>query len=403
MYGQYPPRKAHMGTGQIVLIVIVLIFAGYMIFTTLNPSTQQYTTIESGSIGQNYSGDALIVRKEAPYDAEGVTSIDYLASEGSLVDSGTIICYVYSSGYNQKEMLKLQNYREQIKLKHLSLLAQETAYDQEMIRLESSVLERAKEIRRLVQGETGNLSNQENMLDGAMSSRQNYLRRKYADDQSLTRLYDDEDAQVKRIESWTKPYPASSAGIVSFYSDGYEYGLNSDNFDSFTPQQVRAMIGGAVPEKSTIQKGRTTIYRLIRQNIWNVLLLIKNNPAWTPVDGQSYQLHLSGFDDTVVDAKVVSSTRSGGELLVRLEVRSDVKPVLYMRTCEAELGENVNSLVVNRNAIFEYQGMQGVAVVNGSDKPLFVPIRIVQQDGNRAFIESIQPGLLFVGQTVMLF
>ena len=48
------------------------------------------------------------------------------------------------------------------------------------------------------------------------------------------------------------------------------------------------------------------------------------------MDGQSYELMLEKFEDTHVMATVVSSTRSGGELLVRFQVSAPVDPVLYI-------------------------------------------------------------------------
>ena len=56
--------------------------------------------------------------------------------------------------------------------------------------------------------------------------RQDYIDSKYATDQRLSRLLDDEHAQQQRIDSWTKTYTNTSGSIVSFYTDGYEYSLN---------------------------------------------------------------------------------------------------------------------------------------------------------------------------------
>ena len=394
------PAKHGITGGQALFLLVILVFAGYMIYTTLVPNAQKYAVIQTDSLGQNYYGDCLIVRSEIPYDAEGVTSMDYVAEEGSMVYRGTTICYVYSSGYNQREINALNNYREQIKRTQLQLLSAEIAYDPKMMRLEADVLERSKELRRIIHGARGNLINAEKILTTAIATRHQYLRQKYAGNQSLTRLYDDEAAQLKRIESWTKQYTASQDGIVSFYSDGYEYGLTGSDFMQYSPQQVRAMIGGRAPEKSTTQKGRTTIFRLVRQSAWNVLFVV-NDPVWNPTEGQTYKLFISGFEDTVVDATVLSSARTGSDLLVRLEVRSDVKPVLYMRTCQAELGEYVNSMVVPQNAIYKYDGADGVVVVTGENR-LFVPVHIIRQADGKAYIEALQPGFLFIGQTVML-
>ena len=45
--------------------------------------------VEMSTVGTSYRGDALIVRNEVPYDAEGVTSVVYAADEGSYVTKTT--------------------------------------------------------------------------------------------------------------------------------------------------------------------------------------------------------------------------------------------------------------------------------------------------------------------------
>ena len=99
---------------------------------------------------------------------------------------------------------------------------------------------------------------------------------------------------------------------------------------------------------------------------------------------------------------MVNFTRSGGELLVRLRVQSPVKPVLYMRTCGAVLGENVATLCVPERAIHTQDGMTGVVVVDGATES-FIPVEVIHNDGGNAYFKAIQQGLLFEGMTVLLF
>lgn len=138
----------------------------------------------------------------------------------------------------------------------------------------------------MIAGTSGNMLNQEKLLDAAITARQQYLKEKYNTDQRLSRLYDDEQAQVQRITSWTKSYIATQESIVSFYSDGYEYGLNMSTYESFIPSDVRKMYNGQKPELTTAQKGKTTIYRTVQDGHWAVLMLVKDS-NWTPVDGQT--------------------------------------------------------------------------------------------------------------------
>ena len=395
-----PPRKK-LNILQLLILLAAFGFAIWYLVKTLAPAASPYATITAGTLGARYSGDCLIVRNETPFDAEGVTSVDYKAEEGSLVQRGDTICNVYSSSLSTKEVTALQDYRDQIRDYQLQLLAAETTYDAKMARVESDVLSRAREVREMIAGARGSLINQEKLLDAAIDARQQYLKQKYSSDQRLTRLYDDELSQEQRIQSWTKAYAATQEGLVSFYSDGYEYSLTAANYDTFIPSDVRRMYNGYKPEKSTTDKGKTTIYRTVRDGMWYVLFL-SDDSTWTPVDGQTYELKLERFENTTVMAKVESSTRSGGELLVRLSVSGSVKPVLYMRTCQAELGDYVSSLCVPSRALIRKDDMDCVVVVDGANQSL-IPVNILLRDGDNVYITAIQQGLLYEGQTVLLF
>lgn len=406
MYQMTPPQppkppKKKLNILQLLILLAAFGFAIWYLVKTLAPAASPYATITAGTLGARYSGDCLIVRNETPFDAEGVTSVDYKAEEGSLVQRGDTICNVYSSSLSTKEVTALQDYRDQIRDYQLQLLSAETTYDAKMARVESDVLSRAREVREMIAGARGSLINQEKLLDAAIDARQQYLKQKYSSDQRLTRLYDDELSQEQRIQSWTKAYAATQEGLVSFYSDGYEYSLTAANYDTFIPSDVRRMYNGYKPEKSTTDKGKTTIYRTVRDGMWYVLFL-SDDSTWTPVDGQTYELKLERFENTTVMATVESSTRSGGELLVRLSVSGSVKPVLYMRTCQAELGDYVSSLCVPSQALIRKDDMDCVVVVDGANQSL-IPVNILLRDGDNVYITAIQQGLLYEGQTVLLF
>lgn len=395
--------KKQGGGGQVWKVVLALVLIGgaawYFLKDMIGQPQQSTAVIEMGTLGTSYSGDALIVRDETAFDDEGVQNIDYVAQEGSVVYRGDVICYVYSTGYSTKEMTTLQDYRDQIKDYQQTLLKSETAYDQKMTRLESEVVERGLEVRSLVQGARGNLTNQEAILATAITQRQSYFRSKYSSDMRLNRLFDDESTQQQRIDSWIKQKVATEEKIVSFYTDGFE--LISQNYDQYTPAQVRSMINGEKPATSTAARGRTDLYRLVKQNNYVVLMLVRNS-NWNPVEGTVYKLVLEQFSNTVVDARVLSFTRSGGELLLRLAVIGDVTDVLYMRTCQAQLGEYVDCLLVPQGALYTQNNATGVVVVT-EDSQVFVPVNVLSQENGKAYITAIQTGVLTSGQTIRLF
>lgn len=387
---------------QAMLIVALLGGVAWLVLNSLQEPRSTTAVVEKASLGTVHAGDAIIVRNESVYNDEGVQNIEYIAREGSLVQRGDVVCYVFSTGYSSKELSTLQDYRDQIKDYQQSLSAGETAYDQKMARLNDQVLQRGLEVRALVHGARGNLINQETILQTAIDDRQAYFRSKYSSDMRLSRLYDDEETQQKRIDSWIKQRAATQESIISFYTDGYEYALTPQKYLSYTPAEVRAMFGGQKPEQDIAERGKTDIYRLVRKDNYAVLMLVKDS-VWTPVEGSIYKLKLENFSTTTVNAQVISYTRSSGELLLRLGVAGDVTSVLYMRTCRAELSEFVESLMVPKAALYTQNEQKGVVRVLDDGSLVFVPVTVVTEQPDGVYVAPIQTGTLDAGQTVRLF
>ena len=124
-----PPENKRMSVPQIMLIVLTLSFAAWYLITSLTPEPAHFAQITADTICTRYTGDCLIVREETPFDAEGLSSIEYIAEEGTTVYRGAMICNVYASGFSTREMITLQEYRDQIKEYQIKLLKSEFQTD----------------------------------------------------------------------------------------------------------------------------------------------------------------------------------------------------------------------------------------------------------------------------------
>ena len=406
---QFVPRpvKKRLSVPQIMLIVLTLGFLVWYLVTALIPAKPGTAKITMDTYGTHYSGDCLIIRDESPNDAEGVTSVDYIAGEGVSVAGGELICNAYAAGYSDKAKTDLQDYRDRIKEYQLKLLSSEIATDAQIEKLDSEVTTRAREVRKIIHGARGNINNQEKLLNAAIESRQNYLRDKYATDQRMTRLFEDEKTQRDQIEGWKHPMTASKAGIVSFYSDGFEYIKDFFYFyDQFSISEVRDMLRGNKPASAEKPKGKTTIFRLVQDGSWRVLMLIENC-NWNPTEGSTYELRLENFRDTTVPATVVGFTRSGDDLLVRMTVDSKVEPILYVRSCSGVVGDNTSVLTVPKEAIYSQNDengilRDGVVRVEGNSE-WFVPVFVVDEQKDVCYIVPLNQDVLYEGQEVKLF
>ncbi len=384
-----------------LLLFAAMCLLGYGVYIAVDSMVQRTTVIESGNMGNQYTVDAVIVRDEKLTDAEGITSITYFADEGGYVFEGNKIAAVYSSGYSQTDMNKLLSVRAQIKEKH-KLLANSVYGDTQLEQLEKAVMEFAREFELVVHGDaSGNLQNLERQLQSAMDKRQNYLKTKYATDQNLTSLYENEASLVKKIANWTNNRVASQDCIGSFYTDGYENYLKAADLESTTPTQVLSVLAGQQPPMTSAQRGRVAVYREVKPNGW-YLLLISHDATWKPVDGQTLKVQLAGFEDHIVDGTVMSSTRTGNDLLIRLKVNGDVRPVLNIRTSQALVGEEyVSGYKVPLNALRDQGGQVGVVLTDRGG--IFVPVEVVTQNNEFAIILPMAVGALGEGQKIRVF
>lgn len=106
----------------IILILIVAVVGGVAFWQLRGVFKSNATTAKAvaRTMGNSYSGTVVIARNERLYETENKTSIDFVAAEGSHVSRSGVICKVYSSGYNQTEINRLQTYRQEIQSYHVS-------------------------------------------------------------------------------------------------------------------------------------------------------------------------------------------------------------------------------------------------------------------------------------------
>lgn len=391
---------------RVLIAVFVLALLGIAVWQLFGQFESNATTAiaRGDTLGNSYSGTVVIAREEETvFDEQGKATVDFVANEGSRVTRSSVICKVYSAGYNETEINRLETYREEIKNYHVSQVLN-TYVDAALENDNEEIESLAQQVRTLVQGRgVGSLNNLENQLESALSSRKNYLRQKYPDDQTLAELYKVENDQLKKIDSWTTTKTANGDCIVSFYTDGFETMVNSKTYENLGPDKIREVIRGVLPTQTGSSQVKNPIYRTVAEDVWYAVFLCTDKD-WNPVKGEIYRMQLSGFDNYVLPAEVVSFSRVGGDLLVRMRIESSVEPVLNIRTCGATVGDFVSGVYVPINALYTYENMIGVVVLEGGMQT-FVPVMVISYpDENTAFVRPTMSGSpLEANKTVRLF
>lgn len=396
------PAKGKRAKPRFLVFLLIMGMLGggaYLLLNGLGAGGQAVVILHKETIGAQHQGQAVIVRDEQLVDAESITNIDFIAEEGELVERNAAICSVYSSGYNQLEINRLNKVRTDLQVYHRERQSRTRTMDTQLEPIQDTIESLTMDVRTVVQrAGRGSLINLEKQLKDALRSRQEYLNRYFREDATLVSYYEDERAQLRIIESWTKTYTAEDDCLVSFYTDGYETTVNALTFNELKPEQIQSVLAGRPLPQDMVVRGQRPIYRTVKPDVWYVLFLCSDRD-WNPSEGQAYKMKMEGFQEYLVDAKVMSSTRVGSQILVRLEIIDDVRPVLNTRTARMVVGEFVDGFSVPIESVIEQGGVNVVVLPDGSNGT-FVPVTVISQDQRKAYIRPVYEGSLVEGQRV---
>ena len=374
----------------LMLLVTVVVFA---IVQAVRPGEARYAVVENGTSNDTRQVQAVIMRDEAVATMESGSTISYLASEGQSVSAGDEIAYVYSAGYSVKQLQELETIRTNIRAYHLTILG--TIIDTKLDILEDNVQNLALQLKELINKKTsGNLLNLSEQLTQAMEDRQTYLSQNQREDSKLTSLYESESKKETQILSWQSVQTADRDGVVSFYLDGYEGFLSPDNSANITVEALRSVLQGKSVDSSG-SRLTENIYRLVNTDEWYVYILTYDS-TFNPVSGQNFWFQMTGFEDVIYQATVVSSVKSGSTVATLLSFTDSMGPLLNQRSGKAVISTEMTGLKVPAGAIYTENGQTGVYVYDGAGGT-FIPVIVLSTTSDGVLISTEYTSALYVG------
>lgn len=384
-------------TGRFYIFLLAIVVIAFLIVRPHLDFGAREITIEPGSASYSRSTDAVIIRDETVFSSGTIARVEYVAMENTLLNEGDTIAYLYSTGYSESELERLEEVRANIQAYHKTIL--NNIVDTDLERLDRIVDMKALELKALVTHQaSGNLLSLTRQLESAMVDRQDYMRANQREDLNLNRLYQSESTRMNSIASWRTEATAEAEGVVSFYTDGYENALTPDSLEALTPEDIRAVIAGSpLGETSSRQ---TNIYRLVDQDTWYVAILT-DGQSWNPVLDQEYYLQFEGFEDLVYTARVTRVQKIDNDVLAVFLVEDPMGPMIYQRSGRVTLNSELSGLSVLSEALADQNGQPGVWLF---DVPggTFVPVDVLSNDGSRALIQPLAEGALEVGDVLLV-
>ncbi len=384
-------------TGRFYVVLLVMAVIAILIIRPRIRFGEQVEVLSIASSAYTHNTPAVIIRDETLITAESVTRVEYVAAENTLVYPGDTVAYMYSTGYSQTELTKLETARENIQAYHKTKL--ENIIDNDLERLDLIVDQRALEFKNLVTHENGgNLIIVNRLLETAMVNRQEYMRSNMRNDMKLNKLYSEENARLSSISSWRVESVAEEEGVVSFYTDGYERYINGSNLSGLSMETVDKVLDGKPLGDTSVRE--KDVYRIVDQDNWYVAI-VTDSSVWNPVVDQEYYLQFEGFEDLGFTATVSSVSQRDNRVLAVFSIESPMGALIYQRTGNAKVSITHTGISVSVDAIYEDNGKTGVWLY---DVPggTFVPVTVLLTDGDTALIQPEVDGALSAGQRVLI-
>lgn len=392
-------RRRRRVTGRFYIFLLILLLIVFLIVRPHLNFGSKEAVIMTANTQYSQMMDCVIIRDETLVNSESTARMEYIAAENTLVNAGDTVAYVYTAGYSEGLLKKLEETRAKIQDYHKNTILQNIK-DTALERYDTIVDMMVLEFKHLVNHESrGSLLTAARQLETAMVNRQEYLRQNKREDTKLTKLYDEENTRMNNIQSWRKVETAPESGVISFYMDGYESDLTFDTLSSLTAADVRTVLAGGRLGGGSVSN-TTAIYRIVNQEKWYVAL-VADAEVWNPVVGQEYYLQMQGFEDLAFTASVTSVQKESGTLLAVFEIDDPIGPLIYQRTGKAMMSITISGLSVTNKAIYEQNGQKGVWLY---DVPggTFIPVEVLSDDGKNALIQPLVDGAIDVGQRVLI-
>ena len=391
-------RKRRRVTGRFYIFLAILLAIAFLIIRPYLNFGDGTAVIMTANSSFSKTMDCVIIRDESVVSAESAARVEYIAAEDSLVNAGDQVAYVYTAGYSENLLKKLEETRVAIQEYHKTVILKDIK-DTDLERLDTIVDMMAQQFKDLVNRDArGSLLTVTRQLETAMVNRQEYLRSNKRDDTKLTKLYDEENTRMTSIQSWRTIENASETGVVSFYTDGYEDDLNADTVSALSISDIKTVLAGKMLSRN---KTKTTpVYRLVNQNRWYVAL-ITDGQSWNPVVGQPYYVEFEGFEDLTYNASVTSVQKEGNTGVAILEIDDPIGSMIYQRTGRARLSATISGLSIETDALYEQNGQMGVWLYD-VEGGTFVPVEVLSSDGKTALIQPLVENALQLGQRVLI-
>lgn len=347
-----------------ILILVVLVGGAGLLLTSLFATRGDRSySLEYGNINITVEATALIVRDETVVQTQSSGAISYMVAEGEKTKRRQVVAMIEPgvppTGEAQNTPVVSQD-EVQISLETLEY---EIAFLRSKIRY------------AIINDRFGTIHALREELE---------LKLDRADRLSLLATAPPVISETTGSDAIQLTAPES--GVVSYYIDGYEDVLTDANL--FAVDFERLLTASLEPVNHSAQfvMANDVVYKLVDSNHWKLVALVDEREMDYFSKGQVVDVQ---FEDSKAQGQVVEMIAQEEHRALVIEMQELISDFQKQRRVDVEIHpSNFRGLLIENTSLVKQDGRYGVYVLNVNNQSVFVPVKIIGYDQEKAIVFS---------------
>lgn len=374
-------------------ITLTILIFGYLFFRTV-PSlfAMAFKVVlpESITVEEKIEAEAIVIKKENLYKAEGNGNVKIVNNEGDRIAKGTEICKILL--VNENSTLKQEAEELDKKIETLKSVEKEKDIikgDGEKLEenIENIINNIQKKINEEQYDEVEVLREKLNLYYGKQKdfSGENHLI-----SQSIESLEEKRDALNKQHLDNTINYYANEAGIISYKIDGYEeiYSFNSKDNYNYSDFKLGNNKPISIQNGDSVNAGEP-IFKIVDNFEWYIVLKIENLK-----DINSYEegdsIFISSKDiGEEFKGTIIKINKNGSKGTILAKFNTGFHKIYDKRFLNLDIIKyKHDGFKIPKKSIVEKDGVKGVYIKDISGIIKFKPIELIKEEDKFAYVGS---------------
>ncbi len=373
----------------LVLFIVLIIWLVTAVTRLFTP-----TIIEWGRLSTDQEISAIIIRDEQVVVSSEYGKFESIVGESEYVEQGNEIAILYKSGFSEDDVENLisvqqdiKNYQEESILKNI--------IHEDLIYIDEEIDRLINEISNLIRNSDDRaLPAKERELKIVMERRRVYLNENLHIDSVLEKKFQLEKVLKEKILRDVINLQSPNTGIISFFLDNMENNLKIDiveqiDIDDYTLIEdllLNSSIQSNINNGAMVAKDQA-IYRIINPNHWFAVIKLLRGQN-TLVKGGTCDVTFDSYGQTLSNVYVLDVRQYGKEVIVVLEINSDIGSMTSLRIATGHIGWSNEGFIVPIDMLSSRDNKIGILVIKEDKTQVFIPVDILAQDYFEAIIAA---------------